>query len=768
MTTAAPQLETAAEVSRRAFIASLSAGSLVLMARLSGAVEVQALDLESADSDAVDGLQPDLFVSIAPDGTVTIVAHRSEMGTGIRTSLPTVLADELGADWKRVVIQQALGDRRLGSQNTDGSCSIRNFFDRMRVAGATARTLLERAAAERWSVPADQCRADNHAVAHVATGRQVDFADLVEAARKLPVPKADELVYRRPAERRYIGKEVAITDLDDIVTGKAVFGIDARRPKQLYAVIARPAVLGGAVKKFDPATARAVPGVVEVVEIPRFKGTHAFQPLGGVAVCGTSTWAAIQGRDALDIEWDDGAHASYDSEAYRRKLVAASRTPDKVIRTEGDFAKAIAAAPSDAVFEADYYVPHLAHASMEPPCALAEVDADDAGQVTACRVWAATQNPQACQQVVGAMLGLPPEKVEVNVTLLGSAFGRKSKPDYVAEAVYLARATKRPVHVTWTREDDIAGDYLHTVAAVHMKAVIGERGLPTAWLQRSAFPPIPSTFDSKARYAADFEMGLGATDLPYNVANLQIENGAAEAHVRIGWLRSVAHIYHAFAVCSFPDELAHRAGRDPYEYLLELLGPDRHVPMTGVAYPNHGEPLQRFPIDVARLRQVTERAAELAEWGRRLPRGRGLGIACHRSFLSYCAHVVQVDVTKTGQVRIPHVWVVIDAGLIINPDRVRAQLEGAAVFSTALTRFGEITVARGRIEQSNFHDYELSRIDDAPRHIVVDIVPSEAPPAGVGEVGVPTFAPALTNAIFAATGKRVRRLPLSKHDLSWA
>ena len=533
-------------------------------------------------------------------------------------------------------------------------------------------------------------------------------------------------------------------------------------------MIERCPVLGGRVKSVDDSAARTLPGVVDVVQLPAFQAPHGFQALGGVAVLATSTWTALQGRRMLTVEWTDSDHGSYDSESFAAKLAAETRKPGKVWRSEGDAPAALDAASEGEVFEADYYVPHLAHASMEPPAALARVEKDAGGKVISCEAWAPTQNPQAAQEQLAATFGLEPQDVIVHVTLLGGGFGRKSKPDFIVEAALLAAATDRPVHVTWTREDDIRHDYYHTVAAVHMKASVDGDGMPTAWLQRSAFPPIFSTFVPGARDASPLEMGLGFTDVPYAVPNLQVESGAADAHVRIGWLRSVAHIYHAFGVCCFPDELAHRAGRDPYEYLMALLGEPRTVRLDGVEYPNHDEPLERYPIDVGRLRHVTERAAKLAGWGRELPRGRAQGIACHRSFLSYCANVVEVEVGRDGSIRVPRVHVVIDAGTVVLPDRVRAQMEGAAVFGASLALYGEITASEGSIDQSNFHDYPMARIYDAPREIEVEIVQSDELPAGVGEVGVPPFAPALCNAIFAATGKRIRELPLSRHDLSWS
>ena len=730
-------------VSRRRFLANLAAGSVVLATNTSAAGFVHRLAQGPSSDEPDENLPfaPDLFVAIAPDGIVSILAHRSEMGTGIRTALPVVVADELGASWDKVVIRQAIGDDRLGSQNTDGSRSIRRFFDRMRIAGATARILFERAAAQTWEVDPAGCVAADHGVVHRPSGRRLEFADLVATARTLPLPAEDEITFRDPSDHRYIGRDVPITDQHDIVTGRARFGIDARHTGQLFATIERCPVLGGSVKSFDDAKTRAVPGVVDVVEIKPFKAPHGFQALGGVAVLATSTWAALQGRRALKVDWSDSDHATYDSRKFAKALTAEARKPGKVWRLEGDTETTLAAAATQDVFEADYYTPHLAHAPMEPPAALALVQKNAEGKIIACEAWAPTQNPQAAQQQLAATFELQPADVTVHVTLLGGGFGRKSKPDFIVEAALLAAATDRPVHVTWTREDDIRHDYYHTVAAVHMKASVGTDGMPTAWLQRSAFPPIASTFAAGARDASPLEMSLGFTDLPYAIPHLRIESGQADAHVRIGWLRSVAHIYHAFGVCCFPDELAHRAGQDPYDYLMKLLGEPRLVPLDGVEYPNHDEPLERYPIDIGRLRHVTERAAKLAHWGRKLPPGRAQGIACHRSFLSYCANVVEVEVGRNGSISIPRVDVVIDAGTVVLPDRVKAQMEGAAVFGASLALFGEITAKNGAIEQSNFYDYPMSRMHDAPREINVEIVQSDALPAGVGEVGVPPFAP---------------------------
>ena len=403
-----------------------------------------------------------------------------------------------------------------------------------------------------------------------------------------------------------------------------------------------------------------------------------------------------------------------------------------------------------------------AHASMEPPAAVAEVQGDRA------ILWTPTQNPQAVQDTVAAALGIDKKNVEVHVTLLGGGFGRKSKPDYCAEAAVLARKLGKPVKVIWTREDDLRFDYYHSTAAVYHKAVVDGRGKPTAWLQRSAFPPIASTFAAGAREPMGFELDLGLTDLPYDIANIRAENGPADAHVRIGWFRSVCNVFHAFAAHSFADELAQAARRDSLEFMLEMLGPGKVLDLKGqgVNYSNYGAPYDRYPIDTKRLRRVLELAGEKSGWAKRKSGGgRGFGVAAHRSFNTYVASVVEVEVDARGTVKVPAVHMAVDAGVIVNPDRVRAQMEGSAVMGIGFARSAEITALAGRIQQGNFHQFQVARMNDAPVQVHVHLVESNELPTGVGEPGVPPVIPAFTNAIFAATGKRVRELPLSKTKL---
>lgn len=738
-------------VSRRGFLGKMfSAGALVLGAR--------ALPAAQAASAA---WAPNVYLGIETDGTVILVTHRSEMGTGIRSVLPTLLAEELEADWSRVKLEHAIGDEKYGSQNTDGSCSIRDFYDTMREAGASARLMLERAAAARWNVPAAGCKAQNHFIVHTATGRKLGFGELAAAAKQQAVPKKDEFSLKTPAEFRYIGKEMPTIDRDALCAGRGVFGMDAKVPGMVYASIERSPVFGGTLKSFDDSATKKIKGVQRTIVIDPFKPPHLFQALGGVAVIADNTWSAIEGRKALKVEWNSGENAGFDSAAYRKELHEAARKPQKVVRNIGDVDAEFRRAAK--THEADYYVPLLSHAPMEPPVAVAEFKD---GKVIA---HAPTQNPQAVQEAVSSALGIAKQDVICHVTLLGGGFGRKSKPDHVVEAALLSKKAGRPVKVVWSREEDLRFDYYHAAAAMHMKAAMDVRGRPTAWLHRSVFPTIGSTFDASARYGQEFEMGMGWVDLPFDIPNHRAENGPAKNPVRIGWMRAVANIYHAYAIHSFVDELARAANRDTVEYLLDVIGPARRINIEpeGMKYWNNTQPQEKFPVDTGRLRRVIELAAEKSGWAKKKPgNGRALGIAAHRSFLTYVAAVVEVEVGANGQIRIPRVDIAVDAGVTINPDRVRSQFEGASVFGTSIALLGEITAANGRIQQSNFHNYQVARMHQAPYQTHVHVVASQAPPAGVGEPGVPPIAPAICNAIHAATGKRIRELPLKNHKLA--
>jgi isoquinoline 1-oxidoreductase beta subunit len=747
-------------VSRRRFLTGgvIAAGALVLGVRYYS--RLSSGDKLPHDTNADHAtLHPSVYLGINTDGTVWIVASRSEMGTTSRTTLPLVVADELDADWKRVKIEQALGDTRYGDQNTDGSHSIRSFYDAMREAGATARFMLIQAAATQWGVPAAECETDLHVVVHRSTNRRAGYGELASAAAKLPVPKREELKFKAKSAWRYIGKGEVSCDLEALVTGKAIYGMDARVDGMVYASVEHPPVLGGKVKSYDDKEALKVAGVHQTIAIDPFTPPPAFQPLGGIAVIADNTWAAFQGRKKLNISWDNGPNETYNSADYKNELRDTTHKPCQVVRNVGDTNSVFA--KGGKVFEADYYVPLLAHAPMEPMVALAEFKD---GKVTA---WAPTQNPQGAQETIARELGIAKEDVICHVTLLGGGFGRKSKPDYVAEAAVLSKKVGRPVKVVWTREDDIKFDYYNAVAAMYFKVAVDEKGKPTAWLQRSVFPPITSTFDVNAVYGDPPHLAQGWTDMPYDLPNISIENGPAKAHVRIGWLRSVANIYHGFGIQCFTDELANRAHRDPLDYLLDLIGKPRTIDFNGVNYPNYGASLETYPWETGRLRRVTEMVAEKSGWGKRKhSKSTGVGIAAHRSFLTYVATVVEVEVNDKGEVRIPRVDTVLDAGLVVNPEATRAQFQGAAVFGTSVARSGQITATKGAIDQSNFQDYTVARINEVPSQTNVYIVDSDAPPAGVGEPGVPPFVAAFCNAIYAATGKRVRDLPITNYGLS--
>ncbi|MGI4944305.1 MAG: molybdopterin cofactor-binding domain-containing protein [Janthinobacterium lividum] len=703
---------------------------------------------------------PRIFVAIAPDGIVTIVAHRAEMGTGVRTSLPMIVADEMEADWARVRIQQAPGDEvKYGNQDTDGSRSTRHYLQPMREVGAAARTMLEAAAAKRWNVPVSEVRAANHEVVHTPTGRRLGYGELATDASAQPVPETASLRLKDPKDFRYIGKgRIGITDLRDITVGKATYGADVRLPGMKYVVIAHPPVTGGKVVSFDAKDALAVSGVEQVVEAQGWPWPSKFQPLGGVAIVARNTGAAIKGRDALKVVWDDGANAHYDSDVYRKELEEAARKPGLEVRNTGDADGALKSAAS--VVTAEYYLPHLAHVSMEPPVATARMEGDKV------EVWAPVQSAGGTREDLAKTLEIPIENVTVHVTLLGGGFGRKSKCDYALEAALLSRKLGAPVRVQWTREDDVRNDFLHTVSAERIEAGLDAGGKVVAWRHRSAAPSIGSTFKADTLHPLPFELGMGLVDLPFDLPNVRAESAEAAAHTRIGWFRSVSNIPHVFAVQSMVGEIAARTGRDPKDLLLELIGPARIVDLSGSVKDlwNYGEPFSSYPIDAGRLRRVVELVAAKGEWGRKLPPGHGIGIAAHRSFASYIATVVEVAVDAKGQLTIPRVDTAVDCGVVVNPERIASQMEGAAIMGLSLAKHGAITFKDGRVQQANYDDYPVVRIDEAPTVTNTHITPSDwaVAPGGVGEPGVPPFAPALCNAIFAATGKRIRALPIGK------
>lgn len=708
---------------------------------------------------------PHVFIAMHPSGEVTIIANRTEMGTGIKTSLPMVVADEMGADWSRVRVKQAPGDNvKYGNEDTDGSRSVRQWVQPMRQCGAAMRMMLEQAAAKQWGIAPSKAHAEVHRVVNLVTGETLGYGDLATAAMALPTPPVESLRLKDPSEFRYIGKgKIQIVDLYDITVGKAVYGIDAKMPGMKYAVIARPPVVGGKLVSFDATETLKVPGVEKVIKVKGWTWPLKFRPLGGVAVIARNTGAAIKGREKLKIVWDDGPNASYDSDAFRKQMEESASKPGQVVRNQGDAESALQSAAK--VVSATYYIPHLAHASMEPPVATVHVANGK------CVVYAPLQYPGDCRDDVAKVLGIPVKDVTINPTLLGGGFGRKCNWDFVLEAALLSRDVNAPVKVTWTREDDIQHDSYHTVSVERIDAGVDAKGKVVAWRHRSVAPSLMSTFNGAAVHESPIELGMGFVDNPFDIPNLRCENPACEAHARIGWFRSVSNIPHAFAVQSMVGEIAAALDRDQREMLLELIGPDRIVnpaKFAGVSkFWNYGDPTSTYPFETGRLRHVTEVVTERIGWGKPLPKGEGLGVAAHRSFLSYVATAVHVVVDKHGNLSIPRVDTAIDCGFYINPERIRSQTEGAAVMGTALARHSEITFKQGRVQQGNFDTFKLVRINEAPINVNVHIIPAnwDIPSSGVGEPPLPPFAPALCNAIFAATGKRIRSLPIG-HQLS--
>ena len=751
-------------VSRRNLLKGIvSGGGLVIAAQFLPTMARAEENLYNTGASGMPGgavWDPHVYVSIDPSGTVTIVTHRSEMGTGSRTSLPMVVADEMEADWAKVKIIQAPGDeQKYGNQDTDGSRSIRHFVQPMRLCGAATRQMLEHAAALAWGVSDSDVRAQNHKVVHIPSGKSMGFGELAVAAAALPTPSMKSIVLKDPSQFRYIGKgKVGMIDLRDITTGKAIYGQDIHIDGMKYAVIARPPVVLGKAVSYDTAAAMKVPGVIKVVMIAPTPMPAKFAPLGGVAVIANNTWAAIRGREALNVKWDDGPNADYDSTTFKEGMAAQSRKPGKIERNEGDVDAALAGAAK--VIEHEYYIPHSHHATMEPPAATVRIVNGKA------EVWACVQSPGGTRSDVANTLGLKESDVTVNVTLLGGGFGRKSKCDFVLEAALLSREMGgAPVKVVWTREDDIQHGFYHSVSYQHVTAGLDANNKVIAWRHRSVSPSLMSNFMPDPKRESSLELGLGLIDTPFNVPNLRLETGEAVAKTRIGWFRSVNNIPHAFAMQSMVAELAAELGRDPKDFLLEMIGPARIVdPRNTVTSGlwNYGDPWETYPVDTGRMRAVVERAAKEAGWGKKLPPGQGMGIAVHRSFLSYVATVVQVVVDKDGNVTVPRVDTAFDAGFVVNPERVRSQVEGAAVMGLSLAKYTLITFKNGRVEQNNFSDYKVLRIGEGVMTVKVHIMAHgiDVPSSGVGEPGVPPFAPAFFNAVYAATGKRIRNLPL--------
>lgn len=726
-----------------------------------------------------------------------------------------------------------------GSQFADSSRSMTAFFTVMRLYGAGVRLAMIRAASKKWGVKEEDCHAEKHRV-YGPGGRSIDYRWLLLGAKK-ETPSYEDInkALKKPEDFRYIGngkEKMPFVDASDMVQGKAVYGADVDLPGMLIAMIERCPVANGTINTYDPNPALAVPGVRFVLPVlppgyPAGGVGQGFLPHAGIAVVATNTWAALQGRRALrkTIKWNKGPHGNYDSDAFRAELEQATGTSTKAkrVRNKGNVDTALAAGTP---VKATYYVPHLAQTPMEPPAAIAVFKG---GRM---EVWAPTQNPDAAQQLAGQVaLGVPPcppndeacqakmrAAATLHMTLLGGGFGRKSKPDYIVEAAMLAKQIPGvPIRVQWTREDDVKFSYYNAASSQHYEAALGADGRPTAFLQRSALTSFFGTLfpnsdtpgvgaeqlagaavvragtlgGGEYPYASGIERAQGLEDMPFDIPNIRIENCEARNHIRVGWMRSVANIYHAFGICSFADEMAQAAGRDSKDYLLELIGAGRVLPLSAEEvslYRNNELPVEiikvpfpggkitqvlpGFPPDTRRLRAVAERAAQVAGWDDKVKqyknmKGRGLGIAAHRSFLSYVAIVADVTVNDRKEVTINELFGVIDCGLAVNRDRVTAQMEGGIVYGLSYALLGEITVKEGAVVQNNFDDYQVLRIHQTPKiHTYIQDPPAavvkeydgNVPPTGVGEPPTPAVAPAVANAIFAASGLRIREIPFKK------
>lgn len=686
----------------------------------------------ASTSAAAAVLAPNAFVRVGSDEMVTVVVNHSEMGQGVYTALPMLVAEELDADWSKVRFEAAPVDAvynhtAYGAQMVGGSSSTWSEYERLRHAGATARAMLIAAAAESWGVEAATCKTENGFVLHPASSKRASYGSLAAKAATLPPPQNVPL--KDPKDFKLIGKPTKRLDTPEKTNGKGVFGMDVSVPGMLVAVIARAPVFGGKVKSFDDSKVRSIPGVRHVVQIDR-----------GVAVVADGYWPAHKGREALSVTWDDGPNGSFNTKSQREEYAALSKKPGAVAKKQGDAPAAIGGASKK--IEAVYELPFLAHAAMEPLNCVADVRADS------CEIWTGTQFQTAERMTAAQLTGFKPEQVKVHTTLLGGGFGRRAVADchFVAEAVQVSKAIRAPVKVVWSREDDTRGFYYRPAALHSLAGAVDDAGNPLAWQQRIVCQSfmVGTPFEAvMVKDGIDAVAVEGAADLAYDFPNLLVDWQQAPGGPPTLWWRSVGHSHSAFAVESFIDELAHLAGKDPLEFRRARL---KHRP---------------------RHLAALNLAAEKAGWGKPLPQGVGRGIAVHESFGSYVAHVAEVSVSKEGAVRVHRVVCAVDCGPTVNPDTITAQLEGAVVFGLSAALYGDITFENGRVRQRNYHDYPILRMNEMP---VVEsyIVPSTEKMGGIGEPGVPPIAPALANAIFNATGKRIRRLPIQPGELKSA
>jgi isoquinoline 1-oxidoreductase subunit beta len=713
-------------LSRRRFVQSsvLAGGGLIL------GVYVPGLNRTANGAQTrFTSFTPNAFLRIGTDDVVTVIVNHSEMGQGTFTSLALLAAEELDADWNKVRAEHAPVDpaynhANFGIQMVGGSTSTWTEWERLRKAGATARAMLIAAAADEWKVEQGSCRTENSRVIHGESDRSKSYGELAESASRLTPPA--EVSLKDPKDFKLLGKPTTRIEIREKVDGTGVFGLDVNRPGMLVAVIARPPFFDGKVKRFNADRAKQLQGVKHVVEISR-----------GVAIVADGFWQAKKGRDELEIEWDKGPLASLDSQQQRAEYAQLSEKEGVVAKKEGDAVAALDGASKK--LSAIYEVPYLAHAPMEPQNCVADVRSDR------CDVWTGTQFQTVDRDVTAQVTGLKPEQVNIHTMLLGGGFGRRAVPDshMVREAVEVSKALRIPVKVVWTREDDTRGGFYRPRAYHTISGGLDNAGNIAAWQHRIvcqsfiAGTPFESAIIKDGVDATAVE---GASELPYAIPNVLVDWQQAPGGVPCLWWRSVGHSHNAFVVESFFDELAHAAGKDPYELRRELM--EKH--------PRH--------------KRVLELAAEKAAWRSPLGEGRGRGIAVHESFGSFVAQVAEVSVSTKGLVCVHRVVCAVDCGPVVNPKGISAQMESGVVFGLTAALYGEITFKDGRVQQGNFHDYPMLRMNEAPV-VETHIVPSTDKMGGIGETGVPPIAPAVCNAVFALTGKRVRRLPIRPEEL---